>query len=103
MKDSKYDSYDKNDMKGKVNEINKVGGILAKAAPKKGKTITTEKFHLVANACEDDNFSRKVPEKRDYVNLGEGVHKQNFAACKSLCNLQELSTTFKEKHPNAKF
>ena len=26
--------------------------------------------------------------------------KENFAACKSLCNLQDLYTAFKEKHPN---
>ena len=38
--------------------IKKVGGILAKSAPKKGKTITTETLHLVTNVCEDDNFSR---------------------------------------------
>ena len=25
---------------------------------------------------------------------------KNFATCKSLCNLQELYTAFKEKHPN---
>ena len=36
----------------------KVGGILAKPAPKKGKTITTETLHLVTNVYEDDNFSR---------------------------------------------
>ena len=24
----------------------------------------------------------------------------NFATCKSVCNLQELDTAFKEKHPN---
>ena len=29
----------------------------------------------------------------EYVN-------KNFANCKSLCNLQELYTAFKEKHPN---
>ena len=39
-------------------EIKKVGGILAKPAPKKGKTITTETLHLVTNVYEDDNFSR---------------------------------------------
>ena len=110
MKDSESDSYDKNDMKEKVNdlvrlheamqeklktasyseqiqiltlvpdkwsqmycweyfnvfeyfvwtshEIKKVGGILAKPTPKKGKTITTETLHLVTNIYEDDNFSR---------------------------------------------
>ena len=36
----------------------KVGGILAKTAPKKGKTITTETLHLLTNVYEDGNFSR---------------------------------------------
>ena len=39
-------------------EIKKVGGILAKPAPRKGKTNTTESLHLVTNVYEDDNFSR---------------------------------------------
>ena len=39
-------------------EIKKVGGILAKPAPKKGKTITTETLYLVTIVYEDDNFSR---------------------------------------------
>ena len=30
---------------------------------------------------------------KEYIN-------KNFATCKSLCNLQELYTAFKEKHPN---
>ena len=47
--------------------MKKVGGILAKPAPKKAKTINTETLHLVTNVYEDDNFSRQVPEKKDYV------------------------------------
>ena len=39
-------------------EIKKVGGRLAKPAPKKGKAITTETLHLVTNVYEDSNFSR---------------------------------------------
>ena len=39
-------------------EIKNLGGILAKPAPKKGKTITTETLHLVTNVYEDGNFSR---------------------------------------------
>ena len=40
-------------------EIKKVGGILAKPAPKKEKTITTETVHLVTKVTnEDGNFSR---------------------------------------------
>ena len=30
---------------------------------------------------------------KEYIN-------KNFEVCKSLCNLQELYTAFKEKHPN---
>ena len=39
-------------------EIKKVGGILAKPAPKKGKTITIETLYLVTNVYGDDNLSR---------------------------------------------
>ena len=44
-------------------EIKKVGGILAKPAPKKGKTITTETLHLVTNVYKDENFTSSLPEK----------------------------------------
>ena len=39
-------------------KIKEVGGTLAKAAPKKGKTVTTETLHLVTSVYEDENFSR---------------------------------------------
>ena len=59
-------------------ETKNVGETLAKPAPKKGKTITIETLHLITNAFEDDNFSRKVPEKKDYVSVSKGVHKQKL-------------------------
>ena len=46
-------------------EIKKVGEILANMLLKKGKAIITETLHLVTNVFEDDNFSRKVLEKKD--------------------------------------
>ena len=79
--------------------MKKVAEILAKPAPKKGKTITTETLHLVTNVYEDDNFSRYEPEKKDSTGVKEYVNK-NFVTCKNLCNLQKLYTAFKEKHPN---
>ena len=39
-------------------------------------------------------------EKKDYVSVGKGVHKQKPCNLQSFCNLQELYTAFKEKHPN---
>ena len=41
-----------------------------------------------------------MSEKKDYVSVSKGVHKKIFSTCKSLCNLQELYTAFKEKHSN---
>ena len=38
-------------------KIKKVGGILAKPATKKGKTISTETLYPVTNVYEDDNCS----------------------------------------------
>ena len=80
----------------------KVGGILAKPAPKKGKTITTETLHLVTNVYEDGNFSRCLKRTTMLVHK-QGVKKymnKNFAIRKGLRNLEELYTAFKEKYSN---
>ena len=77
-------------------EIKKVGGILTRPASKKGKTITTETLHLIPNVYEDD---RCLKRKTMSVWVKEYIIK-NFASCKSLSNLLELYTDFKEKHPN---
>ena len=45
--------------------------MLENPAPKKVKIITTETLHLVTNVYEDDNFSRYVPEKKDYVSVSK--------------------------------
>ena len=38
-------------------ELKKVGGILAKPAPKKGKTLPQETLDLVQSFYEDDEYS----------------------------------------------
>ena len=76
--------------------IKKVGGILAKSTPKKGKTITTETLDLVTNVYDDGNFSRQVPEKKNYASVSKGVYNQK------LCNLRQLYTAFKKK-PECKY
>ena len=59
--------------------------------------MITEILHLVTNVFENDNFSRKVLEKKDYVSVGKGVHTQKLQLGKVL---QEFYAAFKEKHPN---
>ena len=65
--------------------------------PKKGKAIITETLHLVANVFEDDNFIRQVFEKKDYVSVSKGVHKQKlrnlqkYLSCKNFILLQRIT------------
>ena len=79
----------------------KVGRILANPGIEKGKTITTETVHLVTNVYEDDNFSSM--KRKTMLVHKQGVKmcvNKNFAACRDLCNLQELYTAFKGEHSN---
>ena len=65
---------------------------------KKGKAIITETLHLVTNVFEDDNFSRQVLERKDYVSVSKGVHKQKlqlekvFVTCKNFILLSKKNT-----------
>ena len=61
---------------------------------KKEELSPLKHFFYKANVYEYDNFTRQAPEKKDYVSVSKGVYKQK------LCNLQELYTAFKGKHPN---
>ena len=55
--------------------MKKIAGILAKPAPKNGKTITSETRHLLPHVYDDDNFSRWVPQKKEYASVSKRVHK----------------------------
>ena len=46
---------------------------------KKGKTITLETLHMVTSVFEYDNISRWVLEKKDYVSVSKGVHKEKLS------------------------
>ena len=65
---------------------------------KKGKGIITETPHLAANVFGDDNFSRQVLEKKDYVSVSKRVHKQKmqpakvFVPCKNFILLSKKNT-----------
>ena len=79
-------------------ELKKVGRTLAKPSPKKGKTITTEHFiWWQAFIRMPISEGRCLKRKTMLVWVKEYISK-NFATCKSLCNLQESYTAFKEKN-----
>ena len=79
--------------------LKKVGGILAKPSPKKRKTLSQETLDLVQSFYEDDEYSRQIPEKKDYVSIGRNVHKQKRLI---LCNLSELYSALRDKYRNIK-
>jgi len=83
-------------------DLKKSQGVLAKPFTKKGKKLSEETLELVLNFYEDDEYSRLMPGKGDYVSAkdenGISVHKQKRLV---LCNLRELYVAFKEKNNNA--
>jgi len=80
-------------------ELKKVNGILAKPELKKGKILPQKTLDLVQSFYEDDEYSRQMPGKKEYVSIDRKVHKQKRLV---LCNLSELYTSFKEKYPDVK-
>ena len=54
---------------------------------------------LVKAFYEDDEFSRMMPGRKDYVSVGKNIHMQKRLL---LCNLSELYSAFKEKNPGIK-
>ena len=74
-------------------------GILSKPDPKKGVSLPENVIQEVIDFYEDDEFSRLMPGKKDYVSLGKKIHKQKRLL---LCNLNELYASFKQKYPHHK-
>ena len=64
---------------------------------KKGQKLNEEVRQDAHFFYKDDEYSCMIAGMKDYVSLK--VHKQNWLL---LCNLNELYTVLKEKHPNSK-
>ena len=56
-------------------ELKQRKGILAQLSQNKGKAMAQEATDLVHAFCEDDEFSRQLPWKKDYVSMQESIHK----------------------------
>lgn len=79
--------------------LKKEKGILAEPERKAGKSLPDATITLVKAFYEDDEFSRMMPGKKDYVSVGKNTHMQKRLL---LCNLSELYSAFKEKNPGIK-
>ena len=76
-------------------ELKKKKGILAEPDQIRGKMLSDSTLTLVTRFFEDDEYSRVMPGKKDFVSIGSKQHMQKRLL---LCNLKELHSAFKEKH-----
>ena len=64
-----------------------------------GKILTEEAINLVESLYQDDEYSRPMPGRKDFVSISCNVHMQKRLV---LCNLKELYIAFKNSYPNHK-
>ena len=62
---------------------------------KKGKSLSQNTINLVKAFYEDDEFSRQMPGKKDYLSVSGNTHKQKRLI---LSNLNELYANFKSRY-----
>ena len=74
-------------------------GIISKPEPKRGKSLSAETLTLIEAFYNDDQYTRQLPGKKDYVSISKNIHKQKRFI---LCNLRELYLAFKEEYPHIK-
>ena len=74
-------------------------GILSVPGPKKGNNLPTEVVDLINECYHNDQYTRQMPGKKDFVSVSTNVHMQKRLI---ICNLKELYLAFKDKHPTVK-
>ena len=74
-------------------------GILELPSQKQGKIISDEIQNYLRSFYNDDEFSRQMPGKKDFVSMGKKVHIQKRLL---LCDLKELYSAFKKHYPDVK-
>ena len=56
-------------------ELKQRKGIIAQLSQNKSKAMAQETTDLVNASCEDDEFNRQLPWKKDYVSMQESIHR----------------------------
>nr|XP_047130328.1 uncharacterized protein LOC124810114 [Hydra vulgaris] len=74
-------------------------GNLTKPNPELGKALPDVTVQLVKTFSEDNEHSRLMPCKKEYVSIKKNVYMQKRLL---LCNLKELFVAFKTKSPKIK-
>lgn len=77
-------------------------GVMSSPDPKPGRTLDPATIALVQEFYENDEVSRQMPGKKDFVSVvkdGKRVHIQKHLI---LSTLRESHELFKEHYPNQK-
>ena len=83
----------------KARRLREEKGILEMPQPVIGKTLDEATITKVLEFYENDEHTRQLPGKKDFVSIQKNVHVSKRLI---LCNLKELYTAFKDKHPDLK-
>ena len=77
-------------------------GILSMPKRAKRKGISSEDLQVVTNFFNDDEYSRQLPGRKDYVSVRIDGRKQHVQKRLLLGNLSELYEAFKKDHSTIK-
>ena len=80
-------------------KLKEENGILAIPDSKTRNKLPPQTTELIKLFYNDDEYSRQMPGKKDFVSVKKNVHVQKRLI---LCNLKELHAAFKNKYPNLK-
>ena len=76
--------------------VKEAKGVLADTNLKTGKRLAECVEEMMQLIYDDDEYSRAMPRKKDFVSIGQNIHKQKRLL---LCNVKELYAEFKQKNP----
>ncbi|XP_071839778.1 uncharacterized protein [Apostichopus japonicus] len=74
-------------------------GFMELPEQRSGRPLAKEIQDLVIKFYSDDEYSRQMPGKKDFVSVKRNVHVQKRLL---LCSLKELYAAFEQNHPNVK-
>ena len=83
-------------------QLAKESGILTSPNPKRGRPLPVSTKALVKSFYRDDEISRPMPGKKDFLSVREGGEKVHLQKRLLLCNLKEVYQQFVSRYQDVK-
>ena len=88
-----------NFMARKAKQLVREKGVFSSPDPRPGRQVSQETFDKVIGFYENDEHSRSMPGKKDFVSVQSANGRLHVQKRLILCNLKELYQHFKTKYP----